>query len=159
MITSSGTMICCFAGLLSGILCRYNFLKICDFIKVPKIVSKISSKLFGWLLDSKPPSDNSFNLGATLEIQRQQHFEIMEQQMLFQRISEANQSRSGLLRRRNDLNHHQRVENESNQNNLINEEQVQTLVEMGFNRQNVVRALERSNNDANLATTILLNES
>ncbi|KFM74884.1 Ubiquitin-associated domain-containing protein 2, partial [Stegodyphus mimosarum] len=39
------------------------------------------------------------------------------------------------------------------------EDQVKTLVEMGFDRQNVLRALQTCNNDINLATVILLNES
>lgn len=41
----------------------------------------------------------------------------------------------------------------------VQEDQVTTLVEMGFDRENVVRALQTCNNDINLATVILLNES
>ena len=40
---------------------------------------------FGWLLKSSPPQENQVPSGATLEIQRQQQVEILEQQMLFNR--------------------------------------------------------------------------
>lgn len=39
------------------------------------------------------------------------------------------------------------------------EEQVQTLVEMGFDRQRVINALQTCNNDVNTATHLLLQES
>ena len=37
--------------------------------------------------------------------------------------------------------------------------QIQRLVEMGFNRDNVMNALRASNNDINAATSILLHDT
>lgn len=154
------------SALISGVICRWNVFHICDYIKVPKSIALLTNRLFGWLLESKPPPEGPFLMGATLEIQRQQHMELVEQEMLFSRFREINQ--------RNDLNiFPNRRQNDSNtapssasprplssaQNSIANEEKVTTLVEMGFDRQNVVRALQRSNNDLNLATNILLSES
>ena len=42
------------------------------------------SSCFGWLLESSPPPDGM--MGATLEIQRAQHIEALEQQIIQQQI-------------------------------------------------------------------------
>lgn len=124
-------------------------------------------------------------MGATLDIQRQQQAEMLERQLLLQH---ARGSRTpphlaaaamGISRQQmaqgyaerlvpslddhdawNNMMNTEAYENRSNiPNGHSTEEQVQTLVDMGFERQNVVRALRNSNNDVHLATTLLLNES
>jgi Holliday junction resolvasome RuvABC DNA-binding subunit len=101
-------------------------------------------------------------MGATLEIQRQQHIELVEQQMLFARFREINQRNDLNIfanRQQNELNIPSSSASVSPQNSSTNDENVTTLVEMGFDRQNVIRALQRSNNSIELATNILLSES
>ena len=159
MISSNSNIVCAISGLITGLICRSNLFYICDFVKIPKFIAYAVSKIFGGLLCSSPPVEPPFQMGATLEIQRQQQMEIMEQQMLFARFRDINQI--------NDLN----VAPNPRQNDLnvntsapipqtsTNAEHVTALVEMGFDRQSVVRALQRSNNDMNLATNLLLSET
>ncbi|KAG8190678.1 hypothetical protein JTE90_001287 [Oedothorax gibbosus] len=206
MSSNKESMISGFCSLLAGVICRWNFLSVLDIIRVPKFLARLSSMCLGWVLDSSPPPEDSVPMGATLEIQRQQQLEMMEQQMLLSRansgrfhnrqqmaqgyaerlVPPANEgglfgsfhnqnifnnpfSPSALLRRNRgpdadfpsgsgDV-----VANGINQNHVVSspphEDQVQTLVEMGFERQSVIRALQSCNNDINTATVILLNES
>lgn len=196
--------VCC---LLAGIICRWNFFKVRDIIRFPSFMAKFADATLGWIMQSSPPQEGIVPMGATLEIQRQQQMEILEQQVWLSRAREtrdrANHQRMHMaqgyaerlvpaagmnqgssffgdlrnreawenafnLRRRNNQNNSNEPasgENESvNGNDVVTdssipEEQVRTLVEMGFDRQSVVRALRNSNNDINIATTILLNES
>jgi len=80
----------------------------------------------------------------------------MEQQMLFARFREINDLNVSPPRRHNDLNVNSTPPIPQTSTNA---EHVTTLVEMGFDRQSVVRALQRSNNDMNLATNLLLSET
>lgn len=191
------TGVCC---LIAGVICRWNIFRIRDVIRIPSLVAKLASGTLGWIMQSSPPQEGAVPMGATLEIQRQQQMEILEQQVL---LSRANRSRGGSLnrtnmgqgyaerlvptagnrdesgnlenqgvwdnafnlrQRRNITNHNTSMEN-LNGNDIptnlpvIPEEHVQKLVEMGFDRQSVVRALQSSNNDINVATSILVNES
>ncbi|XP_015929019.1 ubiquitin-associated domain-containing protein 2 [Parasteatoda tepidariorum] len=212
MSSNKESMISGFCSLLAGVICRNNFLHVLDVIKVPKFIAKFFSVCLGWILDSSPPSDNSVPMGATLEIQRQQQLEMMEQQLLLSRARETrdrgNTGRphnrqqmaqgyaerlvppnnegglfgsfhnqniwnnafnpTSLLRRNSQPDEDDPADTEMangiNQNHIdasspVQEDQVKTLVEMGFERENVIRALQLSNNDLNMATVILLNES
>lgn len=160
MISSNSNTVCAIAGLISGLICRSNLFYVCDFIKIPKCVANVVNKLFGRFLCSSPPLEPPFQMGATLEIQRQQQMEIMEQQMLFTRFRENNNLNVGVVRRQNDLNDNSSAPTPPPiPQTSTNAEHVTALVEMGFDRQNVIRALQRSNNDMNLATNLLLSES
>ncbi|KAF8792379.1 Ubiquitin-associated domain-containing [Argiope bruennichi] len=181
-------MIAGICSLLAGVICRWNFLHVLDIIKVPKFIAKCFGACLGWILDSSPPVENSVPMGATLEIQRQQQLDLMEQQLLLSRARESRGGNSGrfhidnkwpkgmlkdyptsLLRRNRQRETDSSADsaemaNGINQNHIdastpVQEDQVKTLVEMGFERQNVVRALQSCNNDINMATVILLNES
>ena len=159
MIVSNSNTVCAISGLIAGLICRSNLFYVCDFIKIPKFIASAVSKVFGRLLGSAAPVEPPFQMGATLEIQRQQQMEIMEQQMLFARFREINQTNDlnvGPIRRQNDLNANSSAPTPEASTNA---EHVTTLVEMGFDRQSVVRALQRSNNDMNLATNLLLSET
>ncbi|XP_055940054.1 ubiquitin-associated domain-containing protein 2-like [Argiope bruennichi] len=206
------SMIAGICSLLAGVICRWNFLHVLDIIKVPKFIAKCFGACLGWILDSSPPVENSVPMGATLEIQRQQQLDLMEQQLLLSRARESRGGNSGRFHNRQQMAqgyaerlvppandgglfgsfHNQNIWNNTfsptsllrrnrqretdssadsaemangiNQNHIdastpVQEDQVKTLVEMGFERQNVVRALQSCNNDINMATVILLNES
>jgi len=211
MSTNKASMISGTCSLIAGVICRWNILHVLDIFKVPRLLAKCVSMCFGWILDSSPPSEGSVPMGATLEIQRQQQFEMMEQQLLLTRARDTQRGNSNLFHNRQQMAqgyaerlvppmndgglfgsfHSQNIWNNAfnptallrrtqqqdenagessdmangiNQNHVdttspLQEDQVKTLVEMGFDRQSVVRALQTCNNDINLATVILLNES
>lgn len=69
-------------GIIAGILYRTNLLYIKSWMRVPKILSSLCHKTLGWLLSSRPPREGAVPMGATLEIQRQQRMELLEQRML-----------------------------------------------------------------------------
>jgi len=163
MISTNSSIVCAVSGLVTGFICRWNVFHVCDIIKVPKCVASVVSKVLGGLLCSGPPAESPIQMGATFEIQRQQQIELAEQQMLFSRFAEMNPRNDSNVfpnRRQNDLSaQSSSASTNSEASGSTNAEHVTTLVEMGFSRQNVVRALQRSNNDMNLATNILLSES
>lgn len=199
--SSKESILVAICGLLSGILWKVNFLKIQSF-KVPKFIANIFGCTVQKLLDSSPPKDFMKPIGATIEIQRQERIEQLEQQMLWQSFQQQQQPQQngwfnfnrhqnngpglfgngpnagagmfgngmneehrffgngpaegqGLfgngLRHRG--NHTQNVPAE------VSEEQVQQLMDMGFNEDRVRHALQVSNNDISSATTVLLQES
>ena len=161
MISSSSTFVCALSGIVSGLIYRYNVCNVNKLLKVPKWVASIASKWLGRLVCSSPPAPPAVQMGATLEIQRQQQMELIEQQMLFSRFREFNANNnfnSTPNRRSNSLNG-QTSAQVLQPSTSTNVEHVTALVEMGFDRQNVVRALQRSNNDMTIATNILLSES
>ncbi|XP_067143588.1 ubiquitin-associated domain-containing protein 2-like isoform X1 [Centruroides vittatus] len=200
MSTNRGCMVTGICCLLAGLICRWNVLRIQQWIRVPDFLSKIAALTLKWLLNSSPPQDGTIPMGATLEIQRQQQLELIEEQMLLARAQEfrergnmqtrqsaesfANrfmQQDGGIfqnynrreewenvfnMRRRQPNPREDGLQGENFSANVENEstfpvveEQVQRLVEMGFDRQSVIRALRNSNNDINLATSILLTET
>ncbi|XP_023229781.1 ubiquitin-associated domain-containing protein 2-like isoform X2 [Centruroides sculpturatus] len=164
---------------LAGLICRWNVLRIQQWIRVPDFLSKIAALTLKWLLNSSPPQEGTLPMGATLEIQRQQQLELIEEQMLLARAQEFRE-RGNMqnynrreewenvfnMRRRQPNPREEGLQGENFSANVENEstfpvveEQVQRLVEMGFDRQSVIRALRNSNNDINLATSILLTET
>ncbi|XP_054720865.1 ubiquitin-associated domain-containing protein 2-like [Uloborus diversus] len=88
MSTNKASMVSGICSLTAGIICRWNIFHVLDIIKVPKVLARVASMCFGWILDSSPPSEGSVPIGATIEIQRQQQIEIMEQQLLLSRARE-----------------------------------------------------------------------
>ncbi|XP_054168501.1 ubiquitin-associated domain-containing protein 2-like [Oppia nitens] len=163
MITSTNSMICGISGIIAGLICRYNVCKVCNYIKIPKSIASFVAKWLGPIVVSSPPIESPIQMGATAEIQRQQQIEIVEQQMLLSSFTNINQ--------RNNLNqtNNTRFNNLNAQTSSLSPDSesisspdnlhVTALVDMGFDRQHVVRALQRSNNDINLATNLLLNET
>lgn len=66
---------------------RYNVLYMQRWFRVPRWLGRACGVSFGWLLSSKAPDDT--DIGATLEIQRTQQMEVMEQQMLLNRARDV----------------------------------------------------------------------
>ena len=60
-----------------------------SYIRLPKIVGSVCSSLFGWI-QSSPPQASSQPMGATLEVQRTQHAEMVEQQLIRARARQFN---------------------------------------------------------------------
>lgn len=160
MTWSSSALVCGLSGLISGVMYRHNILYVRHLIRVPKWVASVANKLLGRLICSPPPAEPTIQMGATLELQREQQMELIEQQMIFSRFRQFNPN-NGLdsaVRPTNDLNG-RTGSHLAHPSTSTNAQHVTALVEMGFDRQNVVRALQRSNNDMTLATNILLSES
>uniref|UniRef100_A0A131XHT7 Putative ubiquitin-associated domain-containing protein n=1 Tax=Hyalomma excavatum TaxID=257692 RepID=A0A131XHT7_9ACAR len=182
--TSKETAVCGLCSLVAGAVCRWNLFWVGSIFRVPSWMARLCGATIGRLMSSSPPREEPF-MGATLDIQRQQQAEMLERQLLLQH---ARGSRTpphmaaaamGMNRQQMAQGYAERLvpslddhdawnnmlntEAYESRNNIANghstEEQVQTLVDMGFERQNVVRALRNSNNDVHLATTYLLNES
>uniref|UniRef100_A0A2R5LLF5 Putative ubiquitin-associated domain-containing protein 2 n=1 Tax=Ornithodoros turicata TaxID=34597 RepID=A0A2R5LLF5_9ACAR len=175
MSTSRETAICGLCSLVAGALCRWNFLYVQRWLCIPNWLAKLSDMTLGRLLSSSPPKEGPLQMGATLEIQRQQQAELLEMQLLQTRNGSSAGLSFGLARQNMAQGYSERLipnlDGPGTWDNIINTEnhantqapqpevQVQTLVDMGFDRQKVVRALRNSNNDVNLATTLLLSES
>merc|ERR1711974_307580 len=70
------------SSLVAGMLLRSNFLWLQNWLVVPKFLAKTSQMLFGWLIDSPAPEQGA--IGATLEIQRSQQMEVLEQHLIQQ---------------------------------------------------------------------------
>jgi hypothetical protein len=66
---------------------RYNVLYVRHWFLVPRWLAKLSNVSIGWLLRSGAPQEGA--IGATLEIQRAQQLEILEQQVLLSRARDV----------------------------------------------------------------------
>jgi hypothetical protein len=69
---------------MTGVISRLTTLS--QKTLVPKPIARICNTLFGQLLSSPKPNDLSRPIGATLEIQRQQQVELLEQQMAWSQL-------------------------------------------------------------------------
>lgn len=81
LLNSQGKIVSAVAGILSGLLFQLTP----PFIRIPKSIGNLVYKLFSWA-DSDPPEESPIPLGATLEIQRAQQMEILEQEMILNSI-------------------------------------------------------------------------
>jgi len=124
-------------------------------------------------------------MGATLDIQRQEHMERIEQQILLQRSRDARQMRQntgqGYAERlvgpemmwggpaaANEMQQRRRAFGNNfpnfnaNTRETVNEEpseeNITFLTEMGFSREQVLRALNSTANDVEAATNLLLQD-
>jgi len=132
--------------------------------RLPSAMGSIASSLFCWLASSPPPAPSQ-PMGATLEIQRTQHAEAVEQQLLRARARQFNVPIGGRQMRLDEMWR-------GGQPNAPGQGQprpapaavqpspvmVQALTDMGFPRQRVEQVLVRCNNDLDQATNMLLNE-
>ncbi|XP_037075631.1 ubiquitin-associated domain-containing protein 2-like [Pollicipes pollicipes] len=181
--TSVATGVSALCGVVSGLLYRYNVLHV-RRLRVPSGLCWLADRTLGRLLSSSPPTDGP--MGATLEVQRQQQIEMLEQQMLLDRYREMRQrqppGRAPAPRHQEGQGYAERLVEHGDHplNGLYrpaapqplihepeqaaepappSEECVRHLLEMGFQRAEVETALRSSNNDMNLATTLLLQQS
>lgn len=187
--SSTSSAISGICGLVAGIIWRYNVFQIQNWLYIPKILTQVFSATIGRVISSSPPQEGILPMGATLEIQRLQQMELLEQQILFNRARESrfygqqdlyqvlqnsvnrnNYEMHGLgalhhrtTRNSSDDSGDSHNENESREvsepGTSFKENQVQALVEMGFERQKVLDALRNSGNDVHMATTLLLQDS
>ncbi|KAM4729650.1 ubiquitin-associated domain-containing protein 2 [Anableps anableps] len=182
LLTSSPFMwLLALSGLLSGGLYHSNALWLQKILFVPAWVSCAGKYVLEPLFSSSQPSDETpLGMGATLDIQRQQRMDLLDQQLLLAQYNEArrnvrHQPQAGLLqwtRLFPSLRHrgqnrppvqphpeaqtHQSTQPPLLENSPVAEEQVARLVEMGFSRIDALEALRASNNDINMATNFLL---
>jgi len=176
--TSQATVISSLCGLVAGLLYRYNFLMVKKWLVVPDLVARICDKAFGWLLYSKEPK--VAQTGATLELQRQEQSERWEQQYFHNRAQDFRQARGqGYSERLIDdhrggpldpmmenggglVNYFFRQRRAAGSNGPMgappSDSNIQTLVDMGFDRGRATEALRSSGNDLATATSILLQQ-
>jgi len=204
------------AAILAGIFVRKNVLWIQNWFKVPSLVASVTDKLLGWLVRSTSVTSSGVSelLGATLEIQRAQQVELMEQRIIRQQQAMFDDERRqrggqpmgagggarGRVNRVGQGFQEQLVNNQGffpplpqaaggggpffrgggqrrgqpgaagNPAAAANEggaaavqepsaENVQLLIDMGFSRERVMRALRQSGDDVESATAILLHGS
>ncbi|XP_072434136.1 ubiquitin-associated domain-containing protein 2 isoform X1 [Chiloscyllium punctatum] len=171
LTSSTTTWILAFSGLLSGIVYHYNVLKVQQLLCVPKWVTRCASFILEPLFSSADPTDEApIGMGATLEIQRQQRMEMLDQQIMLAQLNQNNRRhrwQGGLinwnrlfppLRNRFPANNQQQESGLNRPSTVapVSEEQVARLMEMGFSRVDAMEALRATNNDLNMATNILL---
>ncbi|MGH0165555.1 UNVERIFIED_CONTAM: hypothetical protein FKN15_001026 [Acipenser sinensis] len=173
LLTSSSFMwIIALSGLTSGMLYHKNIFKTQHVIFIPNWVARCGSYTLEPLFSTAEPTlESAVGMGATLDIQRQQRMDWLDQQVLLSQLPQMRrntQQQGGLLnwnrffpslRQRRNGNH--QADPRPAQNNPANppqvsEEQVARLMEMGFSRVDALEALRASNNDINIATNFLL---
>uniref|UniRef100_A0A8D3B480 UBA domain containing 2 n=1 Tax=Scophthalmus maximus TaxID=52904 RepID=A0A8D3B480_SCOMX len=162
---------------ISGGLYYSDVLLLHRFLFVPAWLSRVGRVLVEPLFSSsQPSSETPLGMGATLDIQRQQRMDLLDQQLLLAQYHEARSStrqqpQAGLLqwtrlfpslrlRGQNRPPVQPRPQAHTQPPQLepspVAEEQVALLVEMGFSRIDALEALRASNNDINMATNSLL---
>ena len=67
---------------MAGIIYRFNIFRVQQWLKLPEFAMAAVSRMLGDMFSSATPSTQSYPMGATLEIQRQQQIEHYEQQAL-----------------------------------------------------------------------------
>lgn len=104
LLTSSPFMwLLTLSGLISGGLYHSNVLWLQRLIFVPRWISRIGRYILEPLFSSSQPSNETpLGMGATLDIQRQQRMDMLDQQLLLAQYNEARrnarqQHQSGLL--------------------------------------------------------------
>ena len=71
---------------VAGLIYRSKLIKVHSVLRIPSFVSSLFSKAVGPLVTSAAPKDEAPPTGATLELQRQQHIEQLEQQMAWAQL-------------------------------------------------------------------------
>ncbi|KAM7408515.1 hypothetical protein PAMA_002307 [Pampus argenteus] len=178
LLTSSPFMwLLALSGLISGGLYYSNVLRLQKLLFVPVWVSCIGRYILEPIFSSSQPTNETpLGMGATLDIQRQQRMDMLDQQLLLAQYNEARrnirpQRQAGLLQwtrlfpslrhrgqNRPPVQPHPQAHTQPPllDNSPVAEEQVAMLVEMGFSRIDALEALRASNNDINMATNFLL---
>jgi len=125
-------------------------------------------KLLGWCLSSKEPKYRQ--MGATIELQRQEQADLWEQQYLYQRTQEYHRQERGQGFAERLLDNHAdgglaglffRRGNDRGMGSVNVEpspENIRILMDMGFEQSRATDALRSSSNDLETATNILLRQ-
>ncbi|KAL7852436.1 hypothetical protein SRHO_G00182210 [Serrasalmus rhombeus] len=178
LLTSSAYMwLVALSGLISGLLYYNNTLAVQQFLQVPRWLAHCCSVILEPLFSgTEPRAEAPVGMGATLDIQRQQRMDMLDQQLLlsqlaqFRRNAQQQPQEGGLLNwnrffpglRQRGQNrphvqpHPQQPPQPHPPDTPVAEEQVARLMEMGFSRVDAQEALRASNNDINIATNFLL---
>ncbi|KAM8976407.1 ubiquitin-associated domain-containing protein 2 isoform 2-T2 [Pelodytes ibericus] len=165
LLTSSPYMsVIAVSGLVSGLCYSWDVLKICKIFCIPSWLANLFSRTLEPFFSSEEPvNETRVGMGATVDIQRQQRIELLDQQMMFSQIANLGrrQQQQGGTALWNNLlqpwrNRHGVNQAEPQAPPPPPEEQVTQLMEMGFSRSDVLTALRASNNDINIATNFLL---
>merc|ERR1711962_57637 len=166
-------------AVVAGLLWRGNFLKVQTFLYVPLSIARLFDYCLGRFLESPDLPKISLPMGATLELQRKERLDRIEQQMMAAAMQASNRHLEigrpqpmnlaqgpgifGNVRRRSPTQTDQETEGEGsfdgNSESTISEDQVQRFVEMGFNDAQVRQALTSANNNPRLATSLLLQDT
>ncbi|XP_064412988.1 ubiquitin-associated domain-containing protein 2 [Latimeria chalumnae] len=94
LTSSSYTWIVALSGLVSGILYYKNVFSIQGFLSIPDWMAKFISRILGPLfLSGEPTHDSPVGMGATLDIQRQQRIELLDQQIMFSQFAQIRRNR------------------------------------------------------------------
>ncbi|KAI5089949.1 ubiquitin-associated domain-containing protein 2 [Silurus meridionalis] len=170
LLTSSASMwVVSFSGLVSGMLYYSNMVALQRILYVPQWLARCTSQLLEPVfLGTEPRADAPVGMGATLDIQRQQRMDILDQQLLLSQLAQLRRNTQqpppqqqgglfnrffpGLRHRGQNVTHMQ----PHSADTPVVEEQVARLMEMGFSRVDAQEALRASNNDINMATNFLL---
>lgn len=164
---------------IAGMLYYSNKLAVQKFLRVPGWAARCGSVLLEPVFsDSEPTAEAPLGMGATLDIQRQQRMDMLDQQLLLSQLEHLRRNaqqqqaqQTGLLnwnrffptlRHRGQNQHHEGPQPQQPPNMhlpddiAVAEEQIARLMEMGFSRMDAQEALRASNNDINIATNFLL---
>lgn len=170
LLTSSTYMwLVALSGLVSGVLYYSNVLALQRWLYVPQWLARCSSQILESVFSgTEPRSEAPVGMGATLDIQRQQRMDMLDQQLLLSQLAQLRRNAQqpppqqqgglfnrffpGLRQRGRNVNHMQPQSADTPEA----EEQVARLMEMGFSRVDAQEALRASNNDINMATNFLL---
>ncbi|TRY92715.1 hypothetical protein DNTS_024807 [Danionella cerebrum] len=180
LMTSSAYMwvVAC-SGLMAGFLYYSNKVAVQKLLHVPRWLARCSAMLLEPIFsESEPTAEAPLGMGATLDIQRQQRMDILDQQLLLSQLTQLRRNtqqqnaQPGILNWNRffpSLRHrgHQHDAPQAQQANrthpaeqpdhpAVPEAQVALLMEMGFSRMDAQEALRASNNDINIATNFLL---
>lgn len=86
------------SALIAAGVYRLNLLGLSSWCNVPEKVAAIADCVFGWLVSSGAgPVDSGVGLGATLEIQRAQQMEALEQQMIRAQTRQAQRGGGNIM--------------------------------------------------------------
>ncbi|XP_053311308.1 ubiquitin-associated domain-containing protein 2 [Spea bombifrons] len=165
LLTSSPYMVVVAAsGLISGLCYNWDVLNIRQILCVPNWLANLFSQMLEPIFSSEEPvNETPVGMGATVDIQRQQRIELLDQQIMFSQIAQLGrrpQQQGRALTWNNFFqpwrNRHAANHAEPQAPPQPSEQQVTQLMEMGFSRSDVLTALRASNNDINVATNYLL---
>ncbi|CAG7785520.1 unnamed protein product [Allacma fusca] len=166
--TSPATVVSALCGIIAGLIYRANLFKVQRVLRVPDVVARCCDKALGWAFNSNEPKQQ--HMGATLDIQRQEQAELWEQQYLYSRAQDFRQVRGqGYTDRLIDdlpadnglmsyIFRNRRRQGDGSMDVEPSNENIQILVDMGFDRSQAVEALRTASNDLETATSILLRQ-
>jgi len=152
-LTSPAHLACSLTSLLAGAVVHCTSLA--TLLATPAWLASVVHTAGGWLFDSSPPRPPAIPLGATLEIQRTQQAEAVEQQLLRARARQFNVPLGRAGRQMNIQEAFGRAGAGAVQ---ASPALLQTLTDMGFPRARAEQALVRSNNQLDQATNLLLQD-